>query len=84
MRKGNPGGNLNNHIDFSNGANNVSDSSHPISTPAGFMRERGFDFSNAVGGLYWFMDRNYKGLDLGVTQFDGRDLGPREAFALSR
>jgi len=80
MRKGNPGGNLNNHIDFSNGANNASDSSHPISTPAGFMRERGFDFSNAVGGLYWFMDRNYKGLDLGVTQFDGRDLGPREAF----
>ena len=93
MKKGQPGGNLDNHLDFSNGAN---DPVNPIDwqsggsagdinrggvqSPAGFMRQRGFDFNNPVGGLYWVMNRLYGDQDLGVTRFDGRDIGPRQAF----
>ena len=53
MRKGNPGGNLDNHLDFSNGANDSSVVQGGVEAPAGFMRQRGFDFNNPVGGLYW-------------------------------
>jgi len=80
MRKGNPGGNLDNHLDFSNGANDSANVQGGVEAPAGFMRQRGFDFNNPVGGLYWVMNRLYGGQDLGVTQFDGRDIGPRQAF----
>jgi len=80
MRKGNPGGNLDNHLDFSNGANDSSSLEGGVEAPAGFMRQRGFDFNNPVGGLYWNMNRLYGGQDLGVTKFDGRDIGPRQAF----
>ena len=93
MKKGNPGGNLDNFLDFSNGANDpvnpidwqsgatiCCDNRGGVESPAGFLMQRGFDFNNPVGGLYWVTNRLYGGQDLGVTRFDGRDIGPRQAF----
>ena len=48
---------------------------------SGYLRERSFDFGrNKVGALTWNMDKNFQGTPIDVTEFDGSDMGPRQAF----
>jgi TonB-dependent receptor len=77
--KGTPGGTQNNVLQFSNGAW-AGWGYWPVQEASGFLRARSFDFNNKVGALTWNMDKNFQGADTGATEFDGSDMGPRQAF----
>ena len=77
--KGTPGGTQNNVLQFSNGAWAGWDW-WPVQEASGYLRARSFDFNNKVGALTWNMDKNFQGADTGATEFDGSDMGPRQAF----
>jgi TonB-dependent receptor len=77
--KGTPGGTQNNVLQFSNGAW-AGWGWWPVQEASGFLRARSFDFNNKVGALTWNMDKNFQGADTGATEFDGSDMGPRQAF----
>ena len=69
----------NNILQFSNGAW-PGWGYWPVQEASGFLRARSFDFNNKVGALSWNMDKNFQGVDTGATEFDGSDMGPRQAF----
>ncbi len=78
--KGTPGGTQNNILQFSNGAW-AGWGWWPVQEASGYLRERSFDFGkNKVGALTWNMDKNFQGTPIDVTEFDGSDMGPRQAF----
>ncbi len=77
--KGTPGGTQNNILQFSNGAW-AGWGWWPVQEASGYLRERSFDFNNKVGSLTWNMDKNFQGNPINVTEFDGSDMGPRQAF----
>ena len=77
--KGTPGGTQNNILQFSNGAWQGW-GYWPVQEASGYLRARSFDFSNQVGALTWAMDKSFQGTPIDVTQFDGSDMGPRQAF----
>jgi len=77
--KGTPGGTQNNILQFSNGAW-PGWGWWPVQEASGYLRARSFDFNNKVGALTWNMDKNFQGADTGATEFDGSDMGPRQAF----
>tara|TARA_Y100000748_G_scaffold302364_1_gene304432 strand:- start:10564 stop:12780 length:2217 start_codon:yes stop_codon:yes gene_type:complete len=77
--KGTPGGTQNNILQFSNGAW-PGWGWWPVQEASGFLRARSFDFNNKVGALTWNMDKNFQGADTGATEFDGSDMGPRQAL----
>ena len=77
--KGTPGGTQNNILQFSNGAWQGW-GWWPVQEASGYLRARSFDFSNQVGALTWEMDKSFQGTPINVTQFDGSDMGPRQAF----
>ena len=77
--KGTPGGTQNNVLQFSNGAW-AGWGWWPVQEASGYLRARSFDFNNKVGALTWNMDKNFQGADTGATEFDGSDMGPRQAF----
>ena len=77
--KGTPGGTQNNILQFSNGAWQGW-GWWPVQEASGYLRARSFDFSNQVGALSWEMDKSFQGTPINVTQFDGSDMGPRQAF----
>ena len=77
--KGTPGGTQNNILQFSNGAW-AGWGWWPVQEASGFLRARSFDFNNKVGALTWNMDKSFQGNPVNVTEFDGSDMGPRQAF----
>jgi TonB-dependent receptor len=77
--KGTPGGTQNNILQFSNGAWQGW-GWWPVQEAAGYLRARSFDFNNQVGSLSWAMDKSFQGANTGATEFDGSDMGPRQAF----
>ena len=77
--KGTPGGTQNNILQFSNGAWEGW-GWWPVQEASGFLRARSFDFNNKVGALTWNMDKSFQGNPINVTEFDGSDMGPRQAF----
>ena len=77
--KGTPGGTQNNILQFSNGAWQGW-GWWPVQEASGYLRARTFDFTNQVGSLGWSMDKSFQGANTGATEFDGSDMGPRQAF----
>ncbi len=77
--KGTPGGTQNNILQFSNGAWQGW-GYWPVQEASGYLRARTFDFNNQVGSLGWTMDKSFQGVNTGATEFDGSDMGPRQAF----
>ena len=78
--KGTPGGTANNVLAFSNGAWQGWDW-WPVQEASGYLRARSFDFaSSKVGALTFNMDKFFQGAAIDVDQFDGSDMGPRQAF----